>query len=307
MSDDAVILPIETPLDQQSANQSANQLEDIFERKMSKSKLGERIAGTINRSLEKVDASKIFDPLGSGSKAAVANLGNVSRKIDEARLDFVALEERAQATRATLAKTGADPKIFAVFDRAISAALGNLREFEDELRQGTATPAKFEQLEAALRESNKTAQKEVAGIQSTLKTLTAAESKAAEARRVERQQANQLILQEQRRAHGREITELQGHTARVLLENRQAGQRQLQDERQRSRTRIEIVRFTFNQIRQLERGIAGIFRASGTILSTTAGAIGASLNRIGGLFRRSNVDMNDGLRGALLRREQSLS
>lgn len=311
MADEGVRFPIEADTDEASFERAGQQAGDATARGVRRSRLSSAIEGTIERSLDKAARTAgrgdVFDALGKNARVAAASINPLERKLEEANKDVLALKESGEAMRATLAKTGADPRIFAGFDRSIDKSLRLLRDFEQELQQGTATQNKFDQLEVGLTNANRTAQRQVAGIQSTLKTLTVAEAKAAEALRAEQQQAATQRLQESRLANSRRIVEEQRAGAQILAETRIAGQQQLQADRQRARTRIELVRFTFQQIRVLERGIAGAFRAAGTILNTTAGAIGSTLNRIGGAFRRSNRDLNDGLRGALIQREQSIS
>ena len=100
-------------------------------------------------------------------------------------------------------------------------------------------------------------------------------------------------------ANSRFVVEQQGANAQSLAEIRTSGQQQIQQERIRARTRIELVRFTFRQIQTLERGIAGIFRATGSVADSAFRTLSAATSRIGNLFRRSNTDLNQGLIGAL--------
>lgn len=261
----------------------------------------QRSVGGIGRS-----AHTAQQTLGGVGTAGVAAFSTVNRRLQEADKDLRAINEAADAFRATLAKTSADPRLFSGFNRAIEKANEALRELDDAVRRGAA-PGEIKRLEGVLDASVKLAQKQIPAFQSTLKTLTSAEAKAAEQIRVSGQQAATRRQRESDQAHGKYIAAYQREGAQILTETRIAGQKQIQESRIAARTRIELARFAFAQIKQLERGIAGVFRATGTIATSAFRALGTAIERIGGLFRRSNRDLNDGLNAALTRRERSIN
>ena len=87
---------------------------------------------------------------------------------------------------------------------------------------------------------------------------------------------------------------------------RSQAQLQIQESQRAGRARIEIARFTFRQIQFFEQQISRAVRASFSGIGNLATSAAAGVARLGRVFRRSNSDLNDGLRGALRQRESSL-
>lgn len=267
--------------------------------------LGPQLAKALSKGVSGAGGSKkIFN---EAQQSATDFVSSAAKQTARLEADFTALNNRIEATRDTLRKAGLDPHLFAVFDQAINASMSNLREFDAELARGTATPEKFKQLNESAQASLRLAQKEVAGIQSEAKLVGIVQGKALESQRAQQQQAATARLRADQQAHGKYIAAYQREGAQTLAETRIAGQRIIQQDRQTQRVRVETLRFAFNQIRNIERSIGSVFRGSAAVTSGAFARVESTVFRIGGIFKRSNRDLNDGLRPALLSRERSLS
>lgn len=216
----------------------------------------------------------VLDQLAKMEKAARA----ATAPIDSLETKLSDVIKRSKAFKDTLDSRGIDKNLFVSYDNALKDAIRFQAEFESRREEIARNPA--------LR---KTFERQAKDINQVLRTET--------------QNASKFLQAE----HGRQIVEQQRSLTLQNTANRLAGQKLIQDERQRSRTRIEIFRFTTRQILFFERQIAGALRGAVGIVGAGAGAIGGAISRLGQVFRRSNASLNDGLRGALIQREGALS
>lgn len=312
MADDDIVFGIEGDPDEPQLNAAAERAGRVIGEGIARGVEKTRLGKTLPNILADTMAQKgpnLFERGARQATEAINSLGNAStRQLQSMRADFAALEQRVEATRSTLRAAGADENLFAVIDRQLRITQSTFRDFEQELESGgTLGEERFSRLAEIIKQSNATIQRETAGAQSALRTFTVAQNNATQAQTRAADRAAQERIQAARLAASRILVQEQGLNAERLAEIRIGGRQELAAQQAVSRRRIEIMRFAFQQIKQIERAIAGVFRATGTILTGVAGATSSALNRLGNVFRRTNRDMNDGLQGALNRREQALS
>lgn len=242
-----------------------------------------------------------FTRMGEAGRRATRTIN-----VDELNTDLKALSDRVEASRATLADLGARPNLFAQIDRELELVLRRQREFNENLETISRDPSLFEGYQESFRQSRRVISSELDAALRLLINFKEDQREVSTALQREQDRASRERVAGIRQASSAFVVAEQGANAQRLAETRIAGQRLIQQERITSRTRIEILRFTFRQIQILERGIAGAFRASGAVALAAARTTQAAVARIGSLFRRSNRELNDGLNGALIARERTL-
>lgn len=334
--DDDIRIGVETDIDEASANRAADQLAAVFERAMARAAPG--LARTIERSLNNALKNRIgaqaFDGLADGARKVADNarfvadaMGDIgdrasstsrqfgglddriqetAKRMQRLREDTEAFQDRVQAARDLLVKGGASPDLLRVFDRQLQITQSNLREFDAETDKLLSDPVRLDGLEVGLRESNKVVFRELGILQTLLRNQNTE-------RRFELNRQNQVEsrgaqerLQNTRIAASQRIVAEQNANSRLLAETRAKNQRQLIAERAQARSRIELVRFTLQQIQSLERTLASVFRGTGRVALSAVNTTASAVARIGNVFRRSNTDMNQGLVGALRQRESAI-
>lgn len=224
---------------------------------------------------------------------------------EELARDLEAVTTTARATRATLESVGADPKLFAVAELELKRVLQLQSRFRDEFeRIGESMDLRpfvqeFEQIRTPLAKSF-----------SNLNELL--RSTARERGQIQQRETLQLReeLKKQedarRAARGIAVAETQRDGAIRKASIRADGQLLLQTERATARTRIEILRFTLNQVRTFERAIGAVARGTAVIVAGAYARIEGAVGRLGQVFRRSNRSIDDGLQGALTSRERAI-
>lgn len=247
------------------------------------------------------DVADSFEKMGEAGRRATRKVN-----VDELNADVAALNERVQATRRSLTRIGAEEGLFAVIDRELNKVLSSARAFNSDLERIARDPNLLAGYEASFKNAQQTIFREVAGIQSQLRNLSNVQRLEGNRVNEEASRQAQERIQAAKLANSRLVVETQGANAQLLAETRLSGQRQIQRERIAARTRIELVRFTFRQIQILERGIAGVFRATGSIAQSAARTTQSAITRISNVLRRSNRELNDGLNSALVARERSM-
>lgn len=280
--------------------------------------------------------AKAFENMGKAANQSVTGFKKASIGADEFADDVAILEKRIEATRKTLAKSGADPDIFGSLD----LQLRKLLKFQAEFEQDFERAAKDEDAAKAYRLKFNAISKAITGelgevnraviSASKLQTSAFAQTTAgivADGRvqqaAIKKQTAvltnEAQIVNAATRASAREriaivnkeraefVTAQQREGAQILAETRATNQRRLQSERQFQRTRLELLRFTLAQIRSLERTVGRIFSGTLNVIQRTIGAIANQTQRLGKVFTRGNRELNDGLQPALLSRERSIS
>lgn len=292
--------------DEQSARTEADRMAAIITKGLTDAfaRIGPQLGKSIAKSLKGSGVKQSLEEL----QAANKRFADASAKHSQrAREEFAALEDRIKATKETLERVGADPRMFRVIDQQLAIALSNLRDFDEEVEKGLNDPIRLDGLERSLEQIQKTIFRELGQNQSLLRNLSKErqEELARESRALDRAAQERLLTQ--RQSFSREFQLRQAADAQNLAETRIAGQRQIQAERQTQRTRIELLRFALQQIRAIEKGIGSIFSGTARTLGAGLGGVAAVANRLTSIFRRNTRDMNDGLRGALIQRESSIS
>jgi tape measure domain-containing protein len=284
-----------------------------FERAFRSANLGKGAFRTIEREAEAASrsvrfvadsagrVSDQFNQMGAAGRRAVREIN-----ADELNRDLAALQDRVEGTRATLTSLGANTSLFAVVDRELEQVLRRSREFNENIEAISRDDSLLEGYAESFRQSRRIISGE---LDASLRLLiNFKENDRAEKTRILEQE--KVLGRERvaalRASSSRYVVETQGAEARLLAETRNSGREQLAAQQANARARIEIIRFTFRQIQTLERGIAGVFRATGTVATSAFRALSSAVNRTGNLFRRSNRDLNDGLNGALTARERSI-
>ena len=188
------------------------------------------------------------------------------------------LVQRARALRSELSSRGLDENIFAVYDDALADVLRGQEEFNRRRIELERDPALLAAFEAAQRDRLNALRTEV--------------------------RIGTNILQQE---HGRRIVADQ----RALTESNTATRlnlaRRLAAEQASARQRIEIIRFAARQIQFIENQLA---RAVRGLANVTVSAFTAAFRGIGSItrsLRRNNAEFNEGLQGALTRRERAMS
>jgi TP901 family phage tail tape measure protein len=323
--DDNMRMVVETDIDEASANRAADQLAAVFERAMTRAAPG--LARTIERALNNdglADGARrvadnarfVADAMGDIVDSATQagrqfdgvgdRIQDTAKRMQRLREDTEAFQERVQAARELLVKGGASPDLLRVFDRQLQITQAHLREFDAEADKLLSDPVRLEGLERGLRESNKITFRELGILQTLLRNQNT--ERRFELNRLNNVEARaaQERLQSTRIAASQRIVAEQNANSRLLAETRVNGQRRLVQERAQARSRVEIVRFTLQQIQALERTLATVFRGTGRVALGAANATASAVARIGNVFRRSNADMNQGLAGALRQRESAI-
>ena len=335
MADDDIQFGVEADLDEQSAVRAAQKLGQIFgtilggeggdagraftagfDRAFRSSSLGKGTFKSVETEARQAAAS--INSIAGGARTAVDALENVrtvgetsskalSDRFQAIQNDIVSLNAQSEAWKRTLREVGADDRLLAGIDQQIKVLRSNARDLEGDLNRGlTIDPERLNRLSVGFENANKLIFREVAVFQTLLRNLNSTQRVEGDrlTREVDRQAQERVLAAKQ--ANSRFIVEEQGRNALLLAEARSSGRQQLAQQQATARTRIEIIRFTFRQIQILERGIAGAFRATGTIANSAYRTLASAVERTGNLFRRSNRDLNDGLNGALLQREATL-
>ena len=334
--DDDIRIGVETDIDEASANRAADQLAAVFERAMTRAAPG--LARTIERALNNALRTRVgtqaFDGLADGARRVADNarfvadaMGDIgdragqagrqfdgvgdriqdtAKRMQRLREDTEAFQERVQAARELLVKGGASPELLSVFDRQLNLTTARLRDFDAETDKFLADPVRLDGLERGLRESNKVVFRELGILQTLLRNQNTERRFELNRQNNTEARAAQERLQSTRIAASQRIVAEQNANSRLLAETRVNGQRRLVQERAQARSRVEIVRFTLQQIQALERTLASVFRGTGRVALGAANATASAVARIGNVFRRSNADMNQGLAGALRQRESAI-
>jgi gas vesicle protein len=191
--------------------------------------------------------------------------------------DIAALVKRSQAFKDTLAVTGREKNLFAVFDREVARSV----ELQEQLKNRRIEIARDPELRKAF-------ENEARLIRNALQ---------------QEQTAVGRIVDDGR---SRNVASMQQETTLLNAEIRTRGALAVAQEQRTARARIEVFRFTTRQIIFFERTIRDAFKGTASLVAGGLRTIQAGAARIGQVFRRSNNELNDGLQGALLQRETSI-
>lgn len=260
----------------------------------------------INRTMSNsgTGATRGFRNIDEAAEHLQQTFAQTGRASDLLNEDIAALQRRTEAMRETLQRAGARPELFDVVNAELQKVLRLQAEFNGRVEELANDPDKLRGYEIAFQAARSSIFREVSGINETLRTLSTTQDR-------EGQRAN-IILKDQLRereqiadrARSEFVVNAQREAAQVLTETRIAGQRRIAAERQFQRTRIELLRFTLQQIRQIERAIGAVFTGTASIAAGAIRRIEGAAQRIGTVFRRGTREMNDGLQPALLTRER---
>lgn len=273
---DSVRVDIDVEADAQDARDAATEvvrvLRSVFERAFND--IGDELAHALNgqavRSATRNLGADLKDAAGSGRL--------LHGSLEGLEADLGELAKRSQAFKDSLNTRGVNKNVFAVYE----VELGKLLRLQDEARRRSGEAFNNPELAADLNQ----------------RRLLIGKALDKEAQTIRDALHLERTIQH---------AETQGAFAQRLAETKIAGQRLIQQERQSSRARIEVFRAAQRQILFLERQIADGFKGTLRIVQGAVSGVGSALGRLGGLFRRGNNDLNDGLRGALLQRESAIS
>lgn len=254
-----------------AARQIANILAAVLEKEFRE--VGKNFARIMSNAAKGSGTSKIAD--------GFEHLGDVLTEVrldsDALDKDLLALIKRSQAFRNSLSAQGSDPELFSVFDRQVQKAVTLERELQNKRVEIAADPELRKTYAAQARQ-----------------IIAVLEGEQVSVGRVLDRERSEFVVNTQREG------------AQRLAETRIAGQRLIQNERQTSRARIETFRFAARQIIFIERQISDAFKGAARLVTGGLRSIQAGAARLGQVFTRSNRDLNDGLRGALIQRESSI-
>lgn len=261
------------------------------------------LSGILSQAARGNGARKVAE----GFEGAAREAQKLSQETQQLQADLAALTKRSEAFKDTLRQTGANSNLFAVVDTELEKVLRLEREIEQRREEIASDPDLLNAYRLQATQIGRTIRTETQSNERLLRNLRESGRQDA-ARELQREAALARERQDIRQdARSRYVVETQREAAQVLAETRIAGQRIVQAERQRSRARIEIARFTFRQIQFIERQVANAFRGVASVIGGGLTRIEAGAQRLGQVFRRSNRELNEGLNGALIQRESTLA
>jgi hypothetical protein len=285
-----------------------------------------RLADLINKGigegLSNVEAAvgevtKALNNLGGRGQTRMENLadtvrdaGHTFRTTEESaeRLaeGMKAAEVRARAMRDEFEKAGVQSDLLASYDHQLKELLDAQEHFNNDFERLARDPKALQAFRTNLSGIETVLGRETQLAKSHAKTARdTAERQGRDVLAVKKHEfAQQEALQKAAQSKFTAIT--QQETTLRNAEIRSSSNQAIQASQRTARVRIELLRFTLRQARIIERSIGRIFRTSAAIISGAFARIEKTVFRIGRIFRRSNNDINDGLRGALLRREKTI-
>lgn len=273
---DRVEVLVDVESDLQDARNVANDVTRVLRQQFEKAFEG--MADSLSDALRGVAHSAGIREIKESFKDAAGGGRLMHDSLNALEADLGELTKRSAAFKQTIDKRGLNSNLFALYEVELGKLLKLQSDFERDSVRLASNPA--------LREEYN---------QRRLAIGKALDKEAQTIRDVAHLERSALVVETQRAG------------AQRLAETRIAGQRLIQQERQTSRARIEVFRAASRQIQFIERQIADGFRGAAKLVIGTLQGVTSGLARIGNVFRRGNADVNDGLRGALLRRESSLS
>ena len=261
------------------------------------------LSGILSQAARGNGARKVAE----GFEGAAREAQKLSQETQQLQADLAALTKRSEAFKDTLRQTGANSNLFAVVDTELEKVLRLEREIEQRREEIASDPDLLNAYRLQATQIGRTIRTETQSNERLLRNLRESGRQDA-ARELQREAALARERQDIRQdARSRYVVETQREAAQVLAETRIAGQRIVQAERQRSRARIEIARFTFRQIQFIERQVANAFRGVASVIGGGLTRIEAGAQRLGQVLRRANRELTEGLNGALIQRESSLA
>lgn len=296
--------------DEGEAKQAAQRLANIITKSLEEA--FSRFSADFNRTLVNNltrtvrSASEAFDDFARETQDARAGVRGFQGDASELGEDIDALRRRTEAFRRSLDAAGADPELFAIVDRELRRILRAQREFNADFERLANDRGAFNAFARNLSNLERTTDREVAAAKSILQSLRQTQQQEADRlARIEVASTKERI-QNKEFERSQMVALTQQETTIRNAEIRSASAEALQTDRRTARVRIELLRFTLRQARTIERSIGTIFRTSAAVIAGAFARIENTVFRIGRVFRRSNTQINDGLSGALLRRERTI-
>lgn len=208
---------------------------------------------------------------------AAQSMGRLEQQLE-------AFQRQIAARQRALVQVGADADIFAGLDVGLQRFMEGMEELR--LAQERGFSPEY------LYEFRRRLQAELEGLRVDLREV---------------EPAFALLLESARSARSEAVVTGQRELTLTNTTMRTQSQQAVAEMQINARRRIEIMRFVFRQAVFFERQIAAAIRGTASIVGGVVSGIGSGLSRITGLFRRSDNEINDGLRSALSAREQALS
>lgn len=267
---------------------------------------GKQIGRTLARDISRFTANTGFEEVRGQVGRAVREVQDFSRETNELEKDLTALAKRGEAFRRSLAIGGAATDTLAVYDRELRKILRLQEQLQREGEKFTRNPQALRDIQDRARIAQTAIQQEIQAIKASERARIDAEQRAARQLQAEQTRAARERISIRQFERSRMVVETQKETTLTNALIRTSSAEALADQRRTARVRIELLRFTLRQARVIEQAIGSLFRSSAAIISGAYARIERTVFRIGNAFRRSNNDINDGLRGALATRERTI-
>jgi tape measure domain-containing protein len=295
-------------INDEDARRESDQVFDAFERRMQEAfrTLGDQLSrafSDVRRGL----GGNAFEEIRTGSRRARQEVSEFSNAFEVLEADVKALDARFRSFRDTAAQLGADPNLLAAYERELRRLFEIQRRFETDRAELSRNPALRESIRDQLRAVERGLISERTLQQSHLRDQNSLLRQQLISRRQVEADATRERIADVNRSRAQFVTATQIEGAQRLAETRVAGQRLIAEERSTQRRRIELLRFTLQQIRTLERVLGSVFSGVGATVSGATRRVASALSNLGDAFRRNNRQFTDGLQPALNRRETLIS
>lgn len=213
-----------------------------------------------------------------------------------------AVEQRGRAVADLLQRTGNNPNLAA----SIQTQLRRITALQEDAERDAVELARNPQLvrayEARGQDIRTALTQDVRFINRLIEQQTTQEIEEQRARTNAAAQGSRERVALVNAERSRNVVAQQRAGALELEESRRTSRLKLQDERATARQRLAIFQAFTQQVRVLERAIGASFRGAGSILGGLANTVSGATSRIGGIFRRSDAQINAGLVPALNQR-----
>lgn len=295
-------------INDEDARRESDQVFDAFERRMQEAfrTLGDQLSrafSDVRRGL----GGNAFEEIRTGSRRARQEVSEFSNAFEVLEADVKALDARFRSFRDTAAQLGADPNLLAAYERELRRLFEIQRRFETDRAELSRNPALRESIRDQLRAVERGLISERTLQQSHLRDQNSLLRQQLISRRQVEADATRERIADINRSRAQFVTATQIEGAQRLAETRVSGQRLIAEERATQRRRIELLRFTLQQIRTLERVLGSVFSGVGAVVSGATRRVASALSGLGDTFRRNNRQFTDGLQPALNRRETLIS
>jgi tape measure domain-containing protein len=299
---------IKIDIDQNDVARESDQAWDAFEKRMQGAftNLGKEFSEAI-RDIRGGLGGDAFQGFTRGARTATQAVLENDDAVQTLIRDISALDARFRAFFNSAKALGQDPGLLAAYERELRRLFEIQRRLESEDFSGKRGAARLAAEQANLRAVERGLISERTLQQSHSRDLNSIARQQEVSARSIRDNASRERVAALNAERAKFVTATQLEGAQRLAETRVAGQRQVAQERATQRTRIELLRFTLNQVRALERTLGNVFSGVGAVASGATRRVAQALSNLGDSLRRNNREFSDGLAPALNRRETLIS